>query len=36
MNLNGTKLTETFIPFSEVANGGKMIIMPGDVPRDLY
>lgn len=36
MNLNGNYLTKTFIPFSDVVNGGKMLIKLGKEPGDPY
>jgi predicted alpha-1,2-mannosidase len=36
MNLNGNNLTSTFIPFSKVVSGGKMVIELGNLPRDQY
>jgi putative alpha-1,2-mannosidase len=36
MSVNGTDLTKTFIPFSAVVNGGRMIIKMGNVRKDSY
>jgi len=36
MSANGTNLIKTFIPFSTVVNGGKMIIKMGSEPVDRY
>ncbi len=36
MTVNGKKLTEPFIPFRDVVNGGKLIIKMGNEPKDKY
>lgn len=36
MSVNGNDLSETFVPFSTIVNGGKMIIKMGSVPKDKY
>lgn len=36
MSVNGGSLNETFIPFSTVVRGGKMIIKMGNKPIDKY
>ncbi|MCE5346178.1 MAG: GH92 family glycosyl hydrolase [Bacteroidales bacterium] len=36
MSVNGKELANTFIPFSTVVNGGKMILKMGNVPHDQY
>jgi predicted alpha-1,2-mannosidase len=36
MSVNGNRLTETFIPFSTVVNGGKMVIKLSNIPKDIY
>ena len=36
MSVNGKALTETFVPFSTVVNGGKMVIKLGNTPKNIY
>ena len=36
MSVNGNSLNKTFIPFSTVVNGGKMVIKMGNTPHDQY
>jgi putative alpha-1,2-mannosidase len=36
MSVNGTDLTKTFVPFSTVINGGRMIIRMDNVPKNNY
>jgi predicted alpha-1,2-mannosidase len=36
MSVNGSDLTKTFIPFSSVTSGGKMVIKMGNTPKNSY
>ena len=36
MSLNGKSLNETFLPFSDVVNGGKITVKMGSTPVDQY
>jgi predicted alpha-1,2-mannosidase len=36
MSVNGNDLNRTFLPFSTVVSGGKMILKMGNVPKDNY
>jgi len=36
MSVNGKNLNETFIPFSTVVNGGKMILRMGSIAKNKY
>lgn len=36
MELNGHTLTETRIPFSEIAQGGRLVLEMGNQPKDQY
>jgi putative alpha-1,2-mannosidase len=36
LSLNGSELNKTFIPFSEVVNGGSLKLIMGNQPKDNY
>lgn len=36
MNLNGKSLTDTRLPFSEIAQGGHLLLEMGNQPKDQY
>ena len=36
MNLNGKPLTDTRIPFSEIIQGGHLVLEMGSQPKDRY
>ena len=36
MDLNGKPLTDTRIPFSEIVQGGHLVLEMGNQPKDRY